>query len=172
MSEHGASIREWIRRHPMAFHILDTSAKTGAPVDIVERATGKTLRIALEAITHLEQDRDPVRGGSYLRVGLEDGRHFVLSGLGFVFAPSFVSTGELPECPPVASFLDFEKIFGHLSHLVDDQHEGREGEALQTMMILISFLDGARAIELDVSSEEQRLETKLKVLEGQGVVPS
>ena len=56
-----------------------------------------------------------------------------------------------------------------LSHLVDDHHDGHEREALQVFMVLLAFLDGARALGMDVGSQERRLEGILKALEDRGV---
>ena len=162
MSDDRARLEDWVLRHRMAFALADGGL-------IVERHSGKTL--ALGPIAALEEDRDPIRGGSYLRVFLEDGRHLALTGIGFAFAPSFVNTGPVPDCPPVASFFDYEKIDRHLAHLAGDAHEGHEREALQTLMILIAYLDGARAVGLDVGPEERALEKRLEQLEARGIAP-
>jgi hypothetical protein len=61
--------------------------------------------------------------------------------------------------------MDFEKLYAHLLHLADDEHEGHQREALQTMMVLIAFLDGARALGLQVEREERRLDAQLRKLE-------
>ena len=161
------TLREWVARHPRAFELVEPSPH--GPATLLELASGKSLTLELGALVAVEQARDAVRGGSYLRIALADGRTFALAGVGIVFAPSFVSTGDLPDCPAAACFMDFEKVFHHLTHLVDDPHEGHEGEALHTLMILLSFLDGARAIGLDVGEEERRVEAKLERLEAMGV---
>ena len=169
MTSHAQAMREWIARHPRAFHLIEEARGPTAAVTVVETQTGKTLTFELPAVVASEAARDPIRGGQYLRVALDDGRSFVLSGLGFVFAPSFVNTGEVPDAPATACFMDFEKLLGHLSHLIDDHHEGHEREALATMTVLLSFLDGAAAIGLDVGAEERRLEKQLIRLEARGI---
>jgi hypothetical protein len=169
VSEHAEAIRTWIQRHRFSFELLEDPKNATAPVTVLEKETGKGLSFPLGAVARLEEDRDSVRGGSYLRVVLEDGRSFALTGVGFVFAPSFVSTGPLPDCPPVASLVDFRRLFGHLEHLVTDVSAGHEAEALQVILVLIAFIDGARQIGLAVSDEERMLDAELKKLEARGV---
>src|SRR5262249_15543654 len=103
VSESGAdTIRTWIQRHRLSFELLEDPPSRTAPVTVLEKESGKALSFPFGAVSRLEEDRDPMRGGSYLRLLLEDGRNFALSGVGFVFEPSFASTGPLPDCPPVA----------------------------------------------------------------------
>ncbi len=170
MADHAATVREWITRHPRAFQLIEDPKSPTAPATIVEVHTAKTLSLPLPSIVGSEVARDRVQGGSYLRLAIDDGRTFALSGLGFVFAPSFASTGTVPDAPPTACFRDFEKLLGHLTHLIDDHHDGSEREAMATMMVLLTFLDGGRMIGLDVGAEEKRLEVQLKRLEDRGVM--
>jgi len=149
----------------MTFAVLEEGNKATDLIQILERNSGKILSFATGAITHLEEARDAVRGGKYLRVQLDDGRSFAMAGMGFVFAPSFTSTGPLPDCPPTACMMDFEKLFHHLSHLVNDADQGRDKEAMQVIMILLAYLDGARAMGLDIGREEEKLEKQLSRLE-------
>jgi hypothetical protein len=167
--EHADAIRSFVARHRFTFELLEDPLSPAAPAVIVEKETGKTLRLPFGEVLRIEEARDSVRNSRYLRILLEDGRSFALAGLGFVFAPSFVSTGPVPDCPDVASFADFARLFGHLSHLVAEVEAGREKEALQVLMVLLAFLDGARAIGLDVGPEERALEAELVRLEERGV---
>jgi hypothetical protein len=169
VSQNDEEIRSWIQRHRFSFELLEDPGAKTAPVTVLEKESGKGLSFPLGAIARLEEDRDSVRGSSYLRVMLEDGRSFALSSAGFVFAPSFVSTGPLPDCPPAASLVDFRRLFGHLVHLVEEVSEGHEAEALQVILVLIAFIDGARQIGLQVSEEERMLDAQLGKLEARGV---
>jgi hypothetical protein len=152
----------------MTFALMDEGSKAGDEIQILERSSGKVLSFAPGAVTDLEEDRDPVRGGRYLRIRLDDGRNFAMAGMGFVFAPSFVSTGPVSDCPSTACMMDFQKLFHHLSHLVDEVEQGRDQEAMQVIMILLAYLDGARALGLDIGSEEEKLERQLARLEDRG----
>lgn len=149
----------------MTFALMDEGNKTTDPITIVERNSGKSISFNPGAILQTEEARDSIRGGKYLRVALDDGRNFALAGMGFVFAPSFVSTGIIPDCPPTACMMDFDKLFRHLCHLIEDVDNGRDKEAMQVIMILLAYLDGARALGLDISREEGRLEKQLEILE-------
>ncbi len=162
------TLREWLERNPIAFTLVETSKSKTAPVEIVERLSLKSLRFAFGQVLRVETGRTSQLGSKYLRVRLDDGRSFALAGIGIVFAPVFTSTGPVPDCPETACFKDYDRLFRHLHHLVHDHHEGHEREALQVLMVLLAFLDGARAIGLDVGREERELEKILKKLEALG----
>lgn len=157
------ALRTYVAKHRMTFELLEPK---GEPAVLVERLSGKRLTFDPRAIVALEEATDNMKGGKYVRLALDDGRSFALAGIGLVFAPSFVNTGPLEDCPPTACFVDFEKIYGHLEHLVTEEDRGRE--ALQTVMVLIAYLDGARAIGLDVGEDERRVNAQLEVLEARG----
>ena len=149
----------------MTFALVEEGNKTTDPLTILERGSGKTISFNPGAVLQIEEARDSIRGGKYLRVALDDGRNFALAGMGFVFAPSFVSTGIIPDCPPTACMMDFDKLFRHLCHLIEDVENGRDKEAMQVIMVLLAYLDGARALGLDISREEERVEKQLTILE-------
>lgn len=162
-------LAEFLERQRLAFTVVEDPKNPAAPITIVESFSKKTLSFSYGQVERVEEARSPQTQTRYLRVMLDDGRAFALAGVGIVFSPSFTSTGPLPECPPTASFRDFEKLFRHLSHVVDEHHDGHELEALQVFNVLLAFLDGARALGLDVGPEERRLEGVLEKLEAAGV---
>lgn len=163
-----ALVREYLERQRMAFTVVEDPKSSTAPVTVIETLSGKALSFSFGQIAAAEEARHPETRSRYVRVHLDDGRNFALTGMGFVFAPVLTATGPLAECPATASFADYEKLSGHLSHLVEDHHEGHEREALQVLMVLLAFVDGARAIGLEVSEEERALEQVLRRLEGMG----
>ena len=159
-----AVLREWLERQGrFVFRVIETGKEKTAPITLVEIEYDKRLDFAWGEIALVEEARIPQLESKYLRVLLEDGRSFAVAGMGFVFAPSFASTGPLPDCPETACFADFYKLKAHLDHLVSE--ENREKEALQVLMVLLAYLDGARAVGLDVGEEERHLEESLKLLE-------
>ena len=162
-------LAEFLERQRIAFLVVEDPKNPSAPITVIENFSKKSLTFAYPEVVRVEEARSPQTQTRYLRVALADGRAFALAGLGIVFAPSFASTGPLAECPPTASFRDFEKLFGHLSHVIDEHHEGHEAESLQVLLVLLAFLDGARAIGIDVGEEERRLEPILEKLEALGV---
>lgn len=162
------ALRERIERMPRTFTLVEDHGNPLAPVTVLENDSGKQLRFAMGQVLQVEDDRSPDTGTRYLRLWLDDGRHLALSGIGFVFQPLTHSTGPLPDLPPAASFRDFQKLYRHLDHLMTDHHEGREREALQVLMVLLAFLDGARALGLSVDEEERTLEPILERLEKLG----
>lgn len=156
-------LREWLERQGrFAFRVIESSKEKTAPITLVEIEFDKRLTFAWGEIAAVEEARIPQLDSRYLRVLLEDGRTFAVAGVGFVFAPSFASTGPLPECPETACFADFHKLKAHLEHLVGEE---RNAEALQVLMVLLAYLDGARAMGLDVGEEERTLEPLLERLE-------
>jgi hypothetical protein len=161
-------LAEFVARQRMTFALVDEESKSKQEMEVLERSSGKSMTFAPGAITKLEEARDGIQGSRYLRICLDDGRNFAMAGVGFVFAPSFVSTGPLTDCPPTACMMDFDKLFHHLKHLVDEADQGRGQEAMQVLMILLAYLDGARAIGLDISPEERRVEAQLEKLESRG----
>lgn len=164
------ALREWLERQGrFAFRVVETGKEKTAPVTLVETEYDKRLTFAWGQVVRVEEARIPQLDSKYLRVLLDDGRSFAVAGMGFVFAPSFASTGPLEECPPTACFADFWRLEGHLEHLVTDHHEGHEREALQVLMVLLAFLDGARAVGLEVGDEERSLDEILKKLEARGI---
>lgn len=161
------ALREWLERQGrFTFRLIEEAKSPTAPVTLLEIEQDKRLSFAWGQVTRVEEDRSPQTGSKYIRVLLDDGRSFALAAAGIVFAPSFASTGPLPECPATASFTDFQRLRRHLDHLVTDHHDEHEREALQVLMVLLAFLDGARALGLDVSEEERDLDRILKQLEG------
>jgi hypothetical protein len=163
-----AVLREWLERQGrFAFRVVESSKEKIAPITLIEIEHDKRLTFAWGEIARVEEARIPQLDSKYLRVLLGDGRSFAVSGVGFVFAPSFASTGPLEECPETACFADFWKLERHLEHLITE--ENREREALQVLMVLLAYLDGARAVGLSVSEEEETLDSILKKLEERGV---
>lgn len=162
-------LEETVARMPRAF-LLTAHPGPPARASLVELAHDKRLDFAPGEVRRVEHQRSATTGTRYHPVHLEDGRQFALTGFGFAFAPAFHSTGPLPDCPATASFADYHRLFRHLSHLVSDHHEGHLQEALQCLMILLAFLDGARALGLEVGEEECALEPLLKKLEAQGAL--
>lgn len=92
----------------------------------------------------------------------EDGRQIVFCHAGIAFAPDFTSTGPIPDAPQVASLADYHTLRSNLESLIS---ENRKQEALVVFNILISILDGARFIGLDISNEEEELDKRLSEFE-------
>ena len=148
-----------------AFRVVEDAGT----VTLLEVECGKQLTFSWQHVVQAQERRTPSTGSKYIQVLLEDGRNFSVSGVGLVFAPDFKSTGPLGECPATMCFRDFARLQRHLDHLITDDHEGHEAEALQVFMVLLASLDGARAIGLSVDQEERALESRLKQLEALGV---
>jgi hypothetical protein len=159
------AVKAWLERNPVPFEVREDPKAPAAPVTVMERLSGKTLAFPWGAIRLAEARQHPATATPFWRIALDDGRVFALSALGFIFAPSFTGTGPIPDCPAAACFLDYRKLLGHLEHLAREDHEEQRREAIQVLMVLLAFLEGARAIGLDVDDEEAHLEPILTRLE-------
>ncbi|MCB9655896.1 MAG: hypothetical protein H6729_17355 [Deltaproteobacteria bacterium] len=158
-------MRAWLSRHAMRFAVLESGTGARTTLTLIENPRGKRLSFAVGAIRAVDAALDAHAGGDYLRIMLDDGRSFALSKMGFVFAPRFEATGPLPDCPATACFIDYDRILSHLQHLAQPSHASQHDEALRVFFVLLAFLNGARAIGLDVEEEEETLEAILERLE-------
>ena len=108
-----------------------------------------------------------MRTSPYLLLIFTDGRQVALADVGFAFAPSIANTGPLPDLPQTLCFRDFRHLSQGIEALLAE--EGREKEALGGILLCIALLDGARAVRLDVSREERKLDGLLRKLEERGI---
>jgi hypothetical protein len=164
-TEMKAKVIEHCRRPLSAVVAIEDDDGRGAR--LLEPASAKELRVRWDELQQVEEKKSPLRASSWLVLLWNDGRQVALADVGFAFAPSTANTGPLPELPQTFCFKDFR----HLSQGVETllQEEGREKEALGGILLCIALLDGARAVGLEVSREERRLDALLRLLEQRGV---
>lgn len=165
-----AAVKDYLARYRIPFQVIEDPRSPTAPVTVLERLSGKSVRFAWGAVLEAEPAKNAETGSPYLRVTLDDGRRLAFSAVGLVFAPSFLSTGPVPDCPPTGCFVDYAKLERHLSHLVAEDHEEHHKEALQVLMVLLAFLEGARLVGIDVAEEEHDLQELLEQLERRGLL--
>ncbi len=152
----------WLAANPLTFtHRVDGHALT-----LLERATGKTRVLSGDDVEEMHTKANRITGAPYYILVLAGGAQLAVTDVGFCFAPSFVASGEIPNAPDVVSFGDFRKLHGEAAAAAEDP--GRRRDALDLMMLLISILDGGRAVGFDVGPEEAMLERVLARLEGGG----
>lgn len=94
---------------------------------------------------------------------LESNIEIILSHAGFAFSPVFANTGPITDAPPVVCLQDYFRLYQSLQHLLHERE--RKTDTLNLFRLLISILDGAKAIGLDVTAEEQNLEKCLAQFE-------
>jgi hypothetical protein len=164
-AEMKAKVIEHCRRPLSAVVAIEDDDGRGAR--LIEPGSAKELRVRWDELGEVEEKKSPLRASSWLVLVWTDGRQVALADVGFAFAPSAANTGPLPELPPTFCFKDFR----HLSQGVETllQEDGREKEALGGILLCIALLDGARAVGLEVSREERRLDALLRLLEQRGV---
>lgn len=160
-----AKVLEFCRRPLSAVVALEDDDGRGAR--LLEAGSGKELRVRWDELSQAEEKRSNLRASPWLVLMWNDGRQVALAEVGFAFAPSTANTGALPDLPQTLCFRDFR----HLSQGVESllAEEGREKEALGGILLCIALLDGARALGLEVSREERRLDALLRALEQRGV---
>lgn len=164
MSEARAKVESFVRQNPRLFLLLPDEDQRFA--QIVETGTGKALRVEWGAVADAVEKDNPLRRSRYLVLVFDDARQVALSDVGFAFAPSVVNTGPLPDLPATFCFRDFRHLTAGVQALLAD--EGREREALSAVMLAIALLDGARALDFDISREERELDSLLRHLEERG----
>lgn len=159
------AVRDYLERYRIPFEVIEDPKGPTAPITVLERLTGKSVRFAIPQVLAAEEAKNTETGSPYLRLELDDGRRFALAAVGIVFSPSFIATGPVPDCPATGCFQDFNKLLRHLEHLADESHEENKKEALQVLMVLLAFLEGARGAGIDVAEEERELDILLEKLE-------
>ena len=160
-----ARVLEFCKRPLAAVAALEDEDGHGAR--LLEPGSGKELRVRWDEIDQAEEKRSDLRAAPYLILVWHDQRQVALSDVGFAFAPSTANTGPLPDLPQTLCFRDFRHLSQGIESLLTE--DGREKEALGGILLCIALLDGARALGLEVSREERRLDKLLKLLEQRGL---
>lgn len=153
-------------KRPLAA-VVSVEDDDGKGARLLEPGSGKELRLRWDQLSQVEERTSALRTSPYLLLVFADGRQVALADVGFAFAPSTANTGLLPDLPQTLCFRDFRHLSQGIEALLAE--DGREKEALGAILLCIALLDGARAVGLDVSREERRLDALLKQLERHGV---
>jgi prepilin-type processing-associated H-X9-DG protein len=154
-------INQWLKANLMVFqHRWD-----GPTLTLIEVGTAKELSLDTRQIVKHRFKDNPQGHGKYLNLAFADGKEVILTLAGFAFGPSFQNTGPIPDAPPVSCMHDYYQWFKNLKQIL--QEEDRRGEAILLFNVLISILDGAKLIGLNVSVEEEGLEKLLTEFEGE-----
>jgi len=101
--------------------------------------------------------------GEYLNLVLENKVEIVLCHVGIAFSPSFTSTGPIADAPPVVCMEDYKRLYTQLLGLLDENE--RKQDCLMLFQLLISILDGAKLVGMNVNIEEELLEKDLTKFE-------
>lgn len=153
-------IKTWTRQHPGIFQVRDE----GQYLHILEQYSGKALSLRENSLQEVVERTNQMQNQeSYLILLFDSGSQLVLSQQGFAFSPDFTNTGPIPLPSQVYCMRDFQDLFHKMEHIASEEDRGRE--ALDLIMILISLLDGARQVGLEVSVETTSVETILSQLE-------
>jgi hypothetical protein len=162
LQELRARLQAWLGPRPGVFALQDERGG----VRLTEIATAKSLVLRADAVVDVESRRNWSTGAEYLALQLVERPPLALADVGFVFELDSRNTGPLANAPATMSCRDYQRLLGHLLHLVDAQAQPeRRREALDIAMVLIASLDGARAVGLPIEAEEAALEPLIRRLE-------
>lgn len=152
-------ITTWLKNNPFVFeHRIDKNSLT-----LKECFSQKQISIDLRAIKQHRLKEEPQGHGTYLNLVLDTGVEIVLCHAGLAFSPHFVNTGPLPDAPPVSCLADYTRLLGDLKNIL--MEPDRNQEALLLFNVLVSILDGAKQIGMDVGQEEEELDKSLTEFE-------
>lgn len=159
-------IQAWLKNNPMALR----GRFDGDILSLIEVGTQKQISFDVKTVANYRLTPHPQGLGDYLNLVFENGHEIVLCHAGIAFSPSFASTGPLPDAPPVTCLTDYYALLHNLDLIRTDPT--RKPEALLLFQVLISILDGAKAVGLDVGREEEALDAKLREFEAGFSSPS
>ncbi len=159
-SQHYSSLISWLKSNAFLVQFREeTSVMT-----LKDVASNKSLTFDTRRLKDTRLVNHPQGLGQYLNVLLDDDSQFVLCHAGIAFSPNFVNTGFLQDAPPVACIRDFYQLHQQLLSILPDP-ETPQPVKLLTIQVLISILDGAKAIGFETSAEEALLDGALTQLE-------
>jgi hypothetical protein len=153
------TISAWLKKNPFVFR----QRVDGTIFTLIEMASGKQIEIDAAHVSAFRLTPHPQGLGDYLNLMMNSGKEIVLCHAGVAFSPSFTSTGPLPDAPPVSCLQDYYRLLGNLKEIMDDPTQRLA--TLTLFNVLISVLDGAREIGLDVGVEEEALDKLLTEFE-------
>ena len=78
---HGDVVREWLERYRIPFELIEDPKNPLAPITVLERLSGKSIRFALAQVVAVEEAKNTETGSPYLRIQLDDGRRFAGVGI-------------------------------------------------------------------------------------------
>lgn len=159
-SDQEKTLRQWLAANNRIFVVQED----GRVLNIMEVASGKQIALRLGGVEAMEHKLDSVTGANYCVLLLDNGHQLVLCQQGFAFAPDFRSTGPIELPSAVFCMTDFRNFFGQLKHNAIEHPEDTRKSA-DLIMLLISLLEGARNVGMDVDAESGRVERILEAIE-------
>jgi hypothetical protein len=117
-------------------------------------------------VAAVEERLDKDTRQPYLAIRRDDGVEVALTDAGVAFAPVTAATGSLEGLPRAVCLRDLAGAEARLAHfLLDHPGEPPSREHVALFLFCLAVVDGARAVGLEVSAEERRLERMLGELE-------
>lgn len=154
-------ISTWLKNNPLVFmHRLD-----GDILTLTENFSQKKISLNLKNIVRHKMTPHPQGLPTYLNLIFDNGLEVVLTHAGLAFAPQFENTGFIKDAPEAMCMSDYDQLLQSLRSLMSD--EERRNEAILLFQLLISILDGARAIGFDIGREEEVLDELFSQFEQQ-----
>lgn len=134
---------------------------------LLDVASGKSVKVAWWNLAAFEEKIHPETKESYLVLLFEGGSQIALVDPGGVaFAPLTANSGPVDSLPRVVCLRDFLTLKQRVDHyLYEHPDEPPPRECLDSIMVCIATLDGARAVGFDVGDLEGELEKSLLEIE-------
>jgi hypothetical protein len=150
----------WTQKHPQAV------AYDGVAT-LNDVASGRCLRLSWGDVEAFEEKTHPETQESYLVLLFENARQIALVDPGGIaFAPDTHNSGPVQGLPAVVCLRDFLVLKQRIDHyLYDHPDDPPPRECLDSIMVCIATLDGARAVGFDIGDFEGELEKSLNELE-------
>jgi hypothetical protein len=154
-------VRAWSDSHRHAVLYDDESAS------LLDVASARSVRLPWSELQGFEEKIHPETRDGYIVLLFEDGRQLALADPGGVaFAPSTVNSGPVDNLPAAVCLRDFYALLQRVNHhLYEHAGEALPRECLDSIMMCIAILDGARAAGFDVGDLEGELEKSLNEVE-------
>lgn len=153
------TLTDWLNRNAFNFRAVWNDNT----VELFDTLSQKHLALNLNEIKDFRTAENSNGLGTYINLVKTNNCELILCHAGIAFSPHFVHTGPIGDAPPVVCLQDYHRLRQSLLHLLQERE--RKSDTLNLFRLLISILDGAKEIGLDVRLEERELDTKLTEFE-------
>lgn len=150
---------QWLGKNTLSFQYRFEKDVFG----LQERACKKTIEFHKDTLADYRITPHPEGLPDYLNLVFTNQKQIVLCHAGIAFSPVFQSTGFIQDAPRVICMADYYQLFSQLQFLIKEP--SRQQETILLFQVLISILDGAKDIGLDVGMEEKELDLVLTQFE-------
>lgn len=154
-----STVQTWLKHNAFNFR----ANWSDDSVQLFDALSQKQLTLNLNEIKDFREAQSPQGLGTYINVVKTNNAELILCHAGIAFSPYFNSTDPLDDTPPVVCMQDYHRLYQSLFHLLQERE--RKADTLKLFQLLISILNGAKLIGLNVEEEERQLDQNLTEFE-------